>query len=487
MGDKDVAIKGGFWTGVSTGVAMLTALARVMVLTRFLTKSDFGIVSITNMVIALCATFTDLGFASVIMYKQQFTDKEFSSLYWMQLIVFVLIYGIIILLTPFVANFYEEPTLTTILPIAALTVLFQAIGQIYESVLQKQYRFKLLAFRNIVSNFVSLVLAVILAWKGFGVYSLVYSTLSQMIIINIWNFITGVKIQRPRFIFDIKGTLPLVKIGIYQTGTRILDFFSNKFDVMIIGKLLGTDALGVYDLAKELVYRLINFVRSVVSKVAMPILANNNNDDNAVRARYLQITKTVAYICVPICISTALFSHDAVRIIYGEKFLEAVPLVTLFALAAIPGCVTSFFDMLGVAKGRTDLNFKNTIFRIIVTTPIIAVTSLISIKAVAWGGLIVSFIMPIIFWYVVVQKTYPMPFKVYLAQFSRMLVVVGAVAIVVAVLMYGFNIFKPVVDNWIVRFVLYASLYVLLLVIGSITFLREDMLFYVGMFKNLRK
>lgn len=486
MSDKDVAIKGGFWTSVSTAVTMMATLARVMILTRFLAKSDFGIVSITNMVIALCATFTDLGFASVIMYKQKFTDKEFSSLYWMQLIVFLLIYGVIVVLSPFVAKFYSEPVLSTILPIAALSVVFQAIGKLYESVLQKQYRFKLLAFRNIVSNLVSLVLAVVLAWKGFGVYSLVYSTLSQMIIINVWNFFTGIRIQRPKFILDVKGTIPLVKIGIYQTGTRILDFFSNKFDVMIIGKLLGTEALGVYDLAKELVLRLIDFVRTVVSKVAMPILANNNNDDNAVRVRFLQITKTVAYICIPICITTALFSHDTVRIIYGEKFLDAVPLVTIFALATIPGCVTSFFDMLGVAKGRTDLNFKNTVYRIIITTPIIVVTSLISIKAVAFGGLIVSFIMPIIFWFVVVQKTYPMSFKLYLSQFDKMLAVVGAVAIVVAVLMCVFNIFG-FVENWIVGLALYASIYAVLLIIGCVTFLRDDIMKFVGMIKIKQK
>ena len=486
MSDKDVALKGGFWTSVSTAVTMLATLARVMILTRFLAKSDFGIVSITNMVIALCATFTDLGFASVIMYKQNFSDKEFSSLYWMQLIVFLLIYGVIVALSPIVASFYDEPVLSTILPIAALSVVFQAIGKLYESVLQKQYRFKLLAFRNIVSNIVSLILSVILAWKGFGVYSLVYSTLSQMIIINAWNFFTGIKIQRPKFILDVKGSIPLVKIGIYQTGTRILDFFSYKFDVMIIGKLLGTEALGIYDLAKELVLKLTDFVRTVVSKVAMPILANNNNDDNAVRTRFLQITKTVAYICIPICITTALFSHDAVRIVYGIKFLEAVPLVTIFALSTIPGCVTSFFDMLGVAKGRTDLNFKNTVYRILLTTPIIAVTSLLSIKAVAIGVLVVSFIMPIIFWFEVVQNTYPMPFKVYFSQLDKMLVVVGTVAIVVAVLMYVFNIFG-FVENWIVRLVLYVSIYIALLTIGFLTLLREDIRIFMGMIKIKRR
>lgn len=481
--DKAVALSGGFWTGVSTAVTMLATMARVMILTRFLAKSDFGIVSITNMVIALCATFTDLGFASVIMYKQKFTDREFSSLYWIQFILFLLIYGIISLLSPAIATFYEEPSLSIILPIAALSIVFQAIGKLYDSVLQKKYYFKMLAYRNIVSNIISLFIAVILAWKGFGVFSLVYSTLSQIVIVNVWNFISGYKIQRPRFILDLHEAMPLVKIGVYQTGTRILDFFSGKLDVMIIGKLLGTEALGVYDLAKELVFKLVDFVRTVVSKVALPILSNNNNDDNTVRARFLQVTKIVAYMCIPLCVTVALFSKDAVTIMYGKNYIEAAPLVSIFAIVTILTSITSFFDMLGIAKGRTDLNFKSTIYRILITTPVIAVTSLISIEAVAWGQLAVTFIMVVIFWYVVVQKTYPMPFRLYFSQFDRLLLLALIVATVMALLIYVFNILG-FVENWLLRFCLYLILYTVVFAGGTLMFLKDDIRFFMTVVKK---
>lgn len=483
MSDRDVAVKGGIWTSVSMAVTMLATMGRVMILTRFLAKSDFGLVSITNMVIALCATFTDLGFASVIMYKQNFSDREFSSLYWIQFIFFLFIYGVIAFLSPAIAVFYEEPVLATILPIAALSVVFQAIGKLYDSVLQKKYLFKMLAFRNIISNIVSLLIAVLLAWKGYGVYSLVISTLSQVIIINIWNFVSGIKIQKPKLIIDFKDAIPLIKIGVYQTGTRILDFLSGKLDVMIIGKLLGTEALGVYDLAKELVFKLVDFVRSVVSKVALPILSNNNNDDNAVKSRFLLITKSVAFLCIPICITVAVFSRDAVIIMYGKNYVDAAPLVSVFAIVTIFTSITSFFDMLGIAKGRTDLNFKNTIYRILVSTPVIILTALISIEAVAWGQLGVTFIMVVIIWFVVVQNTYPMSFKEFFSQFSSLLIVMSVVAVVSALLIYVFNILG-FVDNWLVRFVLYLTLYCVLVAIGARTFLRDDICLFVNLLKR---
>ena len=484
--DRSVAIKGGFWTSVSTAVTLLATFGRVMILTRFLEKSDFGVVSIINMVIALCLTFTDLGFASVIMYKQRLTDREFSSLYWIQLLLFSGIYIILWILSPWVSSFYNEPLLATLIPIASLSVLFQAVGKLHDSVLQKQYRFKSLAFRNIISNLVSLVLAGWMAWKGYGIYSLIYSTLCQAVILNLWNFVSGYKIQRVIFAFDWNDTLPLMKIGAYQTGTRILDFFSGKLDVMIIGKLLGTEALGVYDLAKELVFKFVDFIRTVVAKVALPILSNNNSDDDSVKRKFLMITKTVALLCIPICITIAVFSKDVVHIVYGEKYLEMSPLVSIFSLVTIITSISCFFDMLGIAKGRTDLNFMNTVYRIIITTPIIFLCSHWSITAVALGQLVATVVMAIIFWNVVVRKTYPMSLRLYLSQFNRLLYVMCIIGAIVYIVMNYVDILQ-FVDNRIVHMCLYTILFGVMSISTARVFLLDDIHFLINLIKRKNK
>ena len=479
MSDKKVALKGGFWTSVSTAVTLLATFARVMILARFLAKSDFGVVSIINMVIGLCVTFTDLGFESVVMYKQKLTNREFSSLYWIQLVLFCTIYMILWFISPLISFFYGESVLTNLIRIAALSVLFQAIGKLYESVLQKQYEFKLLAFRNIVSNIVSLILAVWMACNGFGVYSLVISTLCQIIILNLWNFASGIKIQRVFLQFDWKESVPLMRIGIYQTGTRILDFISGKLDVMIIGKLLGTEALGVYDLAKELVFKFVDFIRSVVSKVALPILSNSNSDDDSVKHKFLMVTKIVASLCIPICISIAVFSKDLVRIVYGKDYLEISPLVSIFSIITIITSISCFFDMLGIAKGRTDLNFRNTVYRIFLTTPMIFICSHCSTMAVALGQLLVTMIMVVIFWNVVVNKTYPMSIKLYFSQFSRLLSVVSIIGISVYFVMHLDVLF--VIDSWVIQMLIYALLYVILLLVSARFILKDDIKFFIDL------
>ena len=475
MSDKDVALKGGFWTSVSTGVVMLAQFARVIILTRFLEKSDFGAVAIINMVIGLCLSFTDLGFSSVIMYKQRLTDREFSSLYWTQFVLFGFLYVILSLTSPLVASYYKTPILAALIPLSGLSVIFQALGKLYDSVLQKKYQFKALALRNIISNVLSLLLAWYLAYKGYGVYSLVYSTLCSIVIVNIWNLVSGFKYQRVSFTFSFKEVLPLAKIGIYQTGTRIVDFIASKIDVFIIGRYLGTEVLGVYDLAKELVHRIINFVNSVVSKVALPILANNNNDDEAVKSRFLMITKVVAYICIPICLSIAVFSKDVVWIVYGEKYLDASFMVTIFAIGSMFGSITCFFDMLGVAKGRTDLNFKATLFRIALITPSTLLCCQFSIETLVVCNFIFGVFLIPIYWRLIVVNTYPMSVKKYFSQFGKYMLLISTVSVITAVLLNLHVV--GTYHSYIVEFVVYGSIYALLY-ITALSFVKDEVRFF---------
>lgn len=478
MSDKNVAIKGGFWTSISTGVVMLAQFGRVMILTRFLEKSDFGTVAIINMVIGLCVAFTDLGFSSVIMYKQKLTLREFSSLYWTQLALFFLLYLLLSLTSPWVASFYETPILAALIPLSGLSVIFQAIGKLYDSVLQKKYQFKALAMRNIVANIMSLLLAWFMAYNGYGIYSLIYSTLCSIVVVNVWNLLSGYKYQNIKLVFSLKEVIPLVKIGIYQTGTRIIDFIAGKIDVFIIGKFLGTDVLGVYDLAKELVYKIMDFIRSVVSKVALPILSNNNNDDEAVKIRFLMITKVVAFICIPICLSMSVFSQDIVRIVYGDKFLDASFMVSIFAIGSMVGSITCFFDMLGIAKGRTDLNFKSTLYRVGLIIPSTLICCQFSIETLVICNFAIGLILIPLYWRLIVMNTYPMSFRTYFNQFGKYLLVVSGVAII-TLLLLNVSAFGPI-ENYIVHFLIYGVVYFILYLI-SLLFVKKDVAFFYNL------
>ena len=453
---------------------MLIQFGRVMILTRFLEKSDFGIVSIVNMVIGLCFSFSDLGFASIIMYKKKLSDREFSSLYWIQWILYVGVYILIAITSPLLSSFYKEDILNKLIPIAALSMICLSFGKLYDSVLQKRYEFKKLAIRNIISNFLSLFLAIWLAYKGYGVYSLIYSTLFQVLLYNVWTFIVGYSYQPVKFLFNFKEVKPLIKMGLYQTYTRIADFVSSKIDVFIIGKMLGMDVLGIYDLSKELVLKFVMFMRSVVSQVALPFISNSNDNEEVVKEKFLKITKLVAIICIPVCFTLFVFSKDLLRWVYGKSYEDAYLIVSIFALVSIATSITSFFDMLGISKGRTDLNFKNTLYRIAVTTPIIMIASLYSINVLAFSQIIITFIMVGIFWRTVVQGTYPMSLKLYFNQFKDILIVTALVSVIFYIVRaYGIIVFS----NALVNSLLLLVIYIVTLLSAYVLFLKNEIAF----------
>ena len=248
---------------------------------------------------------------------------------------------------------------------------------------------------------------------------------------------------------------------------------------MIIGKLLGTETLGIYDLAKNLVNTLVDLVRTVVSKVALPILSNNNDNEEAVRSRFLIMTKVVAYITIPIGVAIAIFSKEILWIVYGEAYTDASIIVTLFAFVSIFNSICSFYDMLGVAKGRTDLNFYNTVARAIITTPIVYLTSLLSIEIVAYGQLVATILQSIVFWIIVVNHTYPVSFKFYFSHFSKWLFLQLGCFAIMKFMINNIIIHESNVLNIIIHVCIYATL--MILTIGL--FMRRD----IDYFKNLLK
>lgn len=483
MDEKKKIISGGFWTGLASGVTMFSQFIRIMILTRYLDRSDFGVVAIINMVIGLCLAFGDLGFSSVIMYKKNLSKIEFSSLYWLQLFIYCIIYILLCAASPLLSMFYIEQSLLLLIPLSALSLISLAIGKLYESILQKKYEFKLLSIRNIFSNILSLFLAWWMAWRGYGIYSLIFSTLFQNIVYNIWSLCAGLKYQKISIRFSYKISKPLLNIGIYQTYTRIADYISSQLDVLIIGKLLGTDALGGYDLAKQLVNRFVNFFKQTISQVALPVLSNHNNDADVVRDRFLSITRIVAIICIPVSFSIAVFSEEIIKFVYGVKYIDTALIASVFAITTIITSISCLFDMLGIVKGRTDLNFKNTIYRIIITIPITIGASLISIEAVAWGQLLAAALQVIIFWKIVVMKTYPMNFHIYMSTFSKTLLVWFAMSALLYILKDVLCI-MTFLSNEYAQLLVYMFIGLCIVIIAYSSILRQDAKFLSNILKR---
>lgn len=385
MDKKKVVLSGAKWMSISTIVSSLVAILRLSILAHFLDKSDFGIVAILTFIHGLTIMFSDMGFATVVLHKQDMKKDEFSSLFWIQMLVFSMLYIFITCFTRPIAAFYAEPLLHILLPLSLIDLFFIALGKLYEAVLQKGFQFRVIAIRNIISNILSLILAIIMAIIGCGVYTLVISTLFASLFLSIWNFVVGQKYIKLRFHCSIREVLPLIRIGLYQTGTSIVDYFCSKFDVLIIGKLLGMDVLGAYNLSKELIFRFIQAINTIVNKVMSPVFAKMQDNIEALRNSYCSTLARLTSATFAALTIMAVLSTQIISVLYGESYQETGLLTALLACVAMGTAVGNPVSSIIVASGRTDLTFKYVLIRALYTIPCIYICSHYSIYILAVG------------------------------------------------------------------------------------------------------
>ena len=463
MKKSNTLVSGTVWTTISTITTSVVQLLRLAILARLLAKADFGLVAILTLVLGVSQALSDLGFSSAIMHKKEISQKEFSSLYWIQFAIFGLFYLVVLFISPLVAGFYNEPLLVSLLPITMLDILFQGFGKLYDVLAQKNFQFKLLAIRSIISAIISLLIAVVMAYRGYGVYSLVISTLAHTLILQVWNFFVGQRYIKLCIYVSIKPVIPLIRIGLYQTGTQILDYLSSKIDILLLGKFLGTESLGVYNLAKELILKVVAIVNSIANRVILPFFAVMQDDNAKMRQSYCRLLSMLSYINFPICAGVGALSAIIVPILYGNNYVELVPLVTIFSFWGMFVCIGNPVGNIVTAKGRTDLSFVYTIVRLFIHIPVTIVLAPMGLNVLAIGMVTMTVLLFFVAWYLELNKTIGLSLKDYLSAFYKNLVLASCIVIagyffVQCDLLHWGSLILKLVAYAILIFTMYAAL-----------------------------
>ena len=178
-------ITGFKWTSTSTVISSIAKFLQIVILTRYLDKNDFGLVAIALLIISFTDIFLDMGISSAVMYRKNITKNEYSSLFWLNIVMGIILFFLLLISTPFIAEYYKLSELKYILPLLSLNLLFLSTSRLQRTIQQKEFRFKFVALIDIFSSCLMLLSAMILAVMDFGIYSLVFSTLIGTFFISI--------------------------------------------------------------------------------------------------------------------------------------------------------------------------------------------------------------------------------------------------------------------------------------------------------------
>jgi O-antigen/teichoic acid export membrane protein len=345
------------WTGLSTVIITVVQLLQFAILARLLAPSDFGLMSMIMVVIVLSQVFVDMGISSAIIHKQNITRNELSSLYWLNLLVGLLVFGIVLSLTPVIASFFNEPRLKELLVYVSFIFLIIPIGQQFQFLMQKELKFNELAKIEIVSVVSGSFSSIALAFFGYGVLSLIWGQIITSAIKSLYLAFIGWKQWRPSFHFRKSDLEGFIDFGLYQMGSRIVQYIASNIDYMLIGRYLGKEALGVYSLAYQLITIPVTKINPIITKVAFPVFSLNQDDNKVLSKGFLDMTKMLAVVTFPILVGLIAIADILVPVVFGEKWNNSIFVIQILSVLGILRVLMNPNGSVLLAKGKANLIF----------------------------------------------------------------------------------------------------------------------------------
>ncbi|MBA3023719.1 MAG: MOP flippase family protein [Proteobacteria bacterium] len=410
------AYSGVRWSTASSLIRACLQLLQIAVLARLLAPADFGLMALVVAMVAFLQVFSDMGVSSAIIHHQEIDQRQLSSLYWLNAGAALGLAIILVLASPFIANFYGDSRLVTLTWIAGATLVVAALGQQIRVLAEKNLQFFELARVEVFSAGVALVVAIFIAMQGGGVYALVGGVLANAIVLTALLWIFLARGWRPLWCFSLKEIRQFLGFGAYMIGNNLINTFNSQVDILLGGRVLGAQAIGLYSLPRDLCLRLSAIFNPIAIRVGFPVMAKAQNDIALLKNIYLKTMRMTASINFPFYIVLAVFAPEVVHILFGEKWEEAIPLLRIFALWGLLRAIGNPVGILLLARGRADLSFKWNLWMLFVYSPVVLMGSQFGVKGMALSMLFAGVALFPANWYWLVRPLSHAKFGEYLIQ-----------------------------------------------------------------------
>lgn len=390
MSLKQRALKGVFWSGVEQFGNQLIGFAISIVLARLLMPDEFGLIAMLSVFIALGQSLIDSGLTQSLIRSKQADDIDFSTVFYFNLLGSLVIYTIVYVLAPYIAAFYEQNQLTSILRVYSVTFIINAFSAIQHTRLLKMMDFKRLMLVSTPSLIFGGVVGVSLAIKGYGVWSLVWSSIAQSFAatVQLWIWASW----KPLWVFNLHKFKKHFNFGVKLMLSGILNTLFQNIYPIIIGKSFAPAQVGFYSKADSLRMLPVKMISSVVTKLTYPLFSEIQNEDERLKNVYKRIMQMVIFIVAPILVVLGVLAEPIFRFLYTEKWLFAVPYFQILCFSALLYPIHAYNLQILNVKGRSDLFLKLEVVKKVITVMVILVAIQYGIYGLLYGIVINSFL-----------------------------------------------------------------------------------------------
>lgn len=383
---KSKTISNFIWRFAERCGAQLVTFVVSIVLARLLDPSVYGTVALVTVFTTILQVFIDSGLGTALIQKKDADDLDFSSVFYFNLAMCLMLYAVMFFCAPVIADFYRDLSLTAIIRVVSITLIISGVKGIQQAYVSRHMLFKRFFFSTIGGTIASAVIGIVMAYNGCGVWALVVQQLSNMTVDTLILWIT-VK-WRPKRMFSWRRLKGLFSFGWKLLCSSLIDTIYTNIRSLIIGKMYSAADLAYYNQGEKFPKLIVGNINSSIDSVLLPTMSNAQDDRVRVKNMTRRAIKTSTYIMAPLMMGLAFCAEPVVKLILTEKWLECVPYMRIF-------CITYMFYPIHTsnlnainALGRSDLFLKLEIEKKIVGMVLLLSTMWFGVKAMAYSLLV---------------------------------------------------------------------------------------------------
>ena len=387
---KQKTIKGASWSFVEQILTRGVNFVIGIILARLLSPTDYGLVGMLGIFIAISQLFIDGGLTSALIRTKDASDRDFSTVYIINLTLSFVFYAILFFCAPLVAGFYGQPLLKPLMRVIALILIISSVASIHGTLLTIRVDFKTKSYISIAAAILSGAAGIFCAYKGMGVWALVAQTLTSAIVMTLMTL--ALVRWMPKLVFSKESFKRLFS---YSSKLLAASFISVVYDnayPMVIGKRFTAADVGQYTRAGQFPGVANNTITSALNRVAFPVLSQIQDDNERLLNVYEKYIQLSCFMIFPVLLWLCGCSRPLVSFLLTDKWLACVPLMQILCFSLLTNGITTINLNLLYVKGRSDLVLRLEIIKKTIAFIILFVSMLFDLKVMCYGQVLYSFI-----------------------------------------------------------------------------------------------
>lgn len=380
---KSQAVKGVVWSAVERFSVQGIQFVLSIIIARLVAPSEYGLIAMLGIFLAIAQTFIDSGFSNALIQKKDRTEVDFSTVFYFNIVVSLVVYLILFLSAPYIALFYKEPLLDIITKWVGLNIIISALSIVQRAKLTIQLNFKTQAKASLIAVVVSGICGITMAYYGYGVWALVCQSLLNNLLstILLWVFARWM----PAFIFSWQSFKGLFSFGSKLLLSGLLHTIYLNLYTLVIGRRYSATDVGYYNRSYSIAqYPSVNIV-GVITRAIYPIQCEMQHDEERLCSSFIQYLRMSCYIIFPLMIGLAVLSKPMVLILLTDKWAPMSDLLSILCIAYMWYPVMVINNQMLNVRGRSDYFLKAEIIKKIVAIVVLLVTMPLGLRILCLG------------------------------------------------------------------------------------------------------